>query len=287
MDCMKRAAIVCLLTIGLGGGAHAGGDDWNLVDTGFAPKAPTYWSWSGVYVGAQGGYSFANANFARSTRSMVQYILRESILEAPVSGWATLPSRDGSDTNYGGFIGFNQQWEDIVYGLEANYSSSSLSMSSSDSIGPLLVPGGPNVPAGHDYTYSVTVTSSASVAITDILTLRARAGWATGRFLTYGFFGGAVGRVNVRRFASVNALLIDTNTTTQTSVISPVFLPSNPQHESKSGLFTFGFSAGLGVDVALLESVFLRAEWEYVQFPNIKGINVSINSARAGLGVKF
>lgn len=283
---MKRAVIVCLLTIGLGGGAHAL-DDWDTAHTGLMPGTPTYWNWAGVYIGGQGGYSAANANFARSTRNMVRYILRESVLEAPVSGWATLPKRDTSDTNFGAFVGFNQQWEDVILGLEGNYTRTTLAMTSSDSIGPLLVPGGSGVPAGHDYIYSVSVTSNASVAITDILTLRARAGWAAGRFLPYGFFGAAIGRANVSRFASVSALLYDTDTVAQTTTITPVFFPSNPQQETNSGIFTFGFAGGLGMDVALLSSVFLRAEWEYVQFPNIKGINVSINSARAGVGVKF
>ncbi len=44
---------------------------------------------------------------------------------------------------------------------------------------------------------------------------------------------------------------------------------------------------GLGVEVSILPNMFLRAEWEYVQFAPIHDIQVNINSARVGLGLKF
>jgi len=42
-----------------------------------------------------------------------------------------------------------------------------------------------------------------------------------------------------------------------------------------------------GLDVALTRNVFLRAEYEYVQFAPIANLVVDVNSVRGGLGVKF
>jgi len=49
----------------------------------------------------------------------------------------------------------------------------------------------------------------------------------------------------------------------------------------------FGELAGLGMGVALLPSVFLRGEREYVAFAPDGGIRANINTGRVGLGVKF
>ena len=57
-------------------------------------------------------------------------------------------------------------------------------------------------PDGSTVLYNVTVASAASVAIHDIVTARARAGWAFDRFMPYGFAGLAVGRADVSRFAT-------------------------------------------------------------------------------------
>ena len=254
---------------------------------GMALRAPTYWNWSGSYIGGQGGYSFANAAFGNASNAQIAYILRDTFLESIVSNWTTMPSGDTSNFNYGAFIGFNAQWEDLILGAEANYSRSQLSAASSAVTGPILVHYSGTPPSGHDYSYSVTTSSNASVTITDILTLRGRAGWAAGPLLPYGFVGAAFGRADVSRSASVSALLYDTDTTTSTTTISAVALPSSPQQEVKDGNFVYGFTGGFGVDTALLPNIFLRAEWEYVQFPSIKGVNVTINSARAGIGIKF
>ena len=58
-------------------------------------------------------------------------------------------------------------------------------------------------PDGSTVLYSVIVTSAASVAIHDIVTARARAGWTYDRFMPYGFVGLAVGRADASRFATL------------------------------------------------------------------------------------
>ena len=199
--------------------------------------------------------------------------------------------------SFGGFIGYNFQWDDVVLGAELNYNRMSLGTGAQDTVGPIIIPGAP-LANGSTVQYAVTETSSASVAIHDIVTARARAGWTYDRFMPYGFAGLAVGRADVARFASVTG----TKSTTTQPIFDPVtgallvppitttgvlILPRNPQSQSQGGLIAYGFTAGLGVEVALMQNLFVRAEWEFIEFPNIADFRVSVNSARVGVGLKF
>jgi opacity protein-like surface antigen len=48
-----------------------------------------------------------------------------------------------------------------------------------------------------------------------------------------------------------------------------------------------GWTAGLGFDYMICGNIFLRGEWEYIQFMSIQNTAVTENSVRAGLGYKF
>ena len=66
-----------------------------------------------------------------------------------------------------------------------------------------------------------------------------------------------------------------------------MILPRDPQTVAQDGLVVYGFTAGLGIEAELTHNVFARAEWEFIQFPNVADFRVSTNSARVALGVKF
>lgn len=297
-----RALIMCgLALIGLSGPAIAGGDILRGSQE-FEVGAPIYPRWDGVYLGAGGGYTAGGADFGNGVRSLVSYILRNSILQDDVSSWTTLPKSNTSGWSYGAFAGYNFQWENAVIGVELNYNRMSQSLGATDSIGPLLITDNTGAPAGHSYTYSVRVAANASVNLTDIATFRARMGWAAGDFLPYAFVGLAIGRADVTRWASVTGTVTDNWTETTTFVdafgntvtvstpqssTSALLLPSNPQSETQNGVFAFGYAGGFGVDFALFNNVFMRGEWEYVQFPSIKDIKVNLNNVRGAVGVRF
>src|SRR6266849_2440090 len=61
----------------------------------------------------------------------------------------------------------------------------------------------------------------------------------------------------------------------------------SPEADARNGVFAYGAAAGLGVDVALLPNVFLRGEWEFVQFAPLQGDHIHINTVRTALGLKF
>ena len=50
---------------------------------------------------------------------------------------------------------------------------------------------------------------------------------------------------------------------------------------------TVGFTAGAGLDIALMENVFLRAEYQYAWFDDFNGHKFNVNTVRGGVGVKF
>jgi len=259
--------------------------------------SPTYTRWDGFYFGAQAGMNFATGDFTNATSSMVSYMLANTELQSIVSQWTALPKGSTGGPSYGGFVGYNWQWGEVVTGFELNYNHMSLSTGQHDTIGPILVPGA-SLPDGSTVVYSVKLTSSASVAIHDIMTARARAGWTYDFLMPYGFAGLAVGRADVFRFATLAGT---TKTTTPPPTIDPITgfvvpgvpvtgplnLPRDPQSQSQDGVFAYGFTAGLGLEVALMQNVFMRAEWEFVEFPNINDFRVQVNSVRAAVGVKF
>jgi outer membrane immunogenic protein len=260
--------------------------DWPLRGS----MTPTYIRWDGYYAGGQAGQSYASADFSNGSGSQINFILANTELQPIVSTWTTLPKGTTGGQSFGGFFGYNVQWENVIMGGELNYNHFSLHNGSESSVGPILVPGA-NLPDGSTVLYTITVTSSASLSVTDILTARGRAGWAYDRFLPYAFLGLAVGRFDVTRSTSVTGLK-----TTQGPPVGGVTpppstgilnLPRNPQVEGTEGQIAYGYTAGLGVDISLMPSMFLRAEWEFVQFPNVSDFRVAMNSARLGLGVKF
>ena len=181
------------------------------------PSSPEYMRWDGVSLGATFGWTNMTADFT--------------------DAFAT-PSNTKDSTNsaqFGGFLGYNMQWETLVLGIEGAYNRVN-SLNSSASVG------------GQSATYKLV----------DYGTVRARAGYAFGNFLPYAFVGGAVGRINYNTPARV-----------RDNALAP------------------GFEAGLGMDVAIMPNVFLRAEYEYVLFGPVGGVSSGISTARAGVGIRF
>src|SRR5664279_1156651 len=103
--------------------------------------APTYPRWDGFYFGAQAGRTFGSADFSNGSSSLISYILANSELQDTVSNWTTLPKSITASQSYGGFIGYNVQWGEVITGIELNYNHLALNASAQDSAGPLVVPG--------------------------------------------------------------------------------------------------------------------------------------------------
>ena len=77
----------------------------------------------GWQFGLLAGYGNMNTDFGNSTSSLVGFILRNSTLEAEgvPSSWTTLPSGTTNGAVFGGFIGYNMQWDQLVLGWDLPY----------------------------------------------------------------------------------------------------------------------------------------------------------------------
>jgi outer membrane immunogenic protein len=277
-----RRVIYVLLAFVFAPSAFA--DDLSWI-TGAQPAAPMNVNgWAGIYLGGQVSYSGAGGNFSNTTQGPVAFALRNTTLEEQVmpSNWQVLGQANHSATGFGGFAGYNTQFERLVLGVEANYDQANLSLIAPNSPISRQTSAGGNI-------YDVTISGSGSVTDLNFGTLRARAGWALGNFLPYAFTGVAVGHANVNIAATVSGIENPQNRPcTPLGAAAPACVPfSFTGTAGKSGEWMVGFTFGGGLDVALTRNVFLRAEYEYVQFAPIANLVVDVNSVRGGLGVKF
>jgi outer membrane immunogenic protein len=246
----------------------------------FAPGPATYAAWSGFYVGGQGGYTHAESTFGTGARSML-----DDLFEMTSSGnprIAVPMSQSLEDTagasSYGGFIGYNAQFENVVVGIEANYNRTSLNLTATETV-PLILPD------------IGTASMSSTGHITDYGTLRLRAGYVLGRFMPYAMVGIAAGRGDFTDSARLQYIPVE-NGVAQ----APVDLSGSAQ---QNGKIAYGWAAGAGVDIMLTGSIFVRGEYEFVQFtssgtaPVLVGSGepldhqLNLNTFRGAVGFKF
>lgn len=233
--------------------------------------------WDGLVLGGSYGYSNLSADFGNATSSEIAYILRDTTLEdefAP-SSWTTLPKGITNGNQYGFFLGYNWQMDPLVLGVDVGYNRpASLESDVSDTLAR-------EVTTSDNVTHDVYLQSSASLKLVDYATVRARAGYAFGQFLPYAMLGVGIGRFNYTTSATV------TDYWTASGSSTPVQYGPLTQSNSQDNVYVAGFDAGLGIDVAILPNVFLRAEWEYIFWGPVNGIKPSLNTGRVGLGIRF
>src|SRR5260370_14027771 len=73
-------------------------------------------TWDGAYVGAHFGGVASGTDFSNATKSLVAFLLRNTTIENEnhVSDWTTLSKGDTTGMSYGGFAGYNMQWDQAV-----------------------------------------------------------------------------------------------------------------------------------------------------------------------------
>jgi opacity protein-like surface antigen len=255
---------------------------------GYAP-VPAVRNWDGWYVGGQASYSVANINLGQTEQSLIDFILRNTIIQGPVDTLTVLGRHHEQSFGYGAFVGRNWQWEDVVLGVEANYIHiNGLTASESNFIARRFDnPPGSTLPAGHTDEFNVAVSGTARLQIKDAMTFRGRAGWVCGDFLPYMFGGLAVGRIAAMRSASVTVVETDINNTVSPATTTLVSVLSGSASDGRSNTYAPGWTAGLGTEMAIFGNLFARVEWEYIRFVNVKGMQSEMNSAHLGIGYKF
>ncbi|HEY1154253.1 MAG TPA: outer membrane beta-barrel protein [Pseudolabrys sp.] len=286
IDTMRRTRhslciVAVTVMVAAGGTARAEdfGDDF-LRGT-LAPfSSSSYQDWSGVNFGVMINRSSQSTDFGSGTSDLISYMLRNTTIEneGHVSEWTTAGKTTTSANGYGAFLGYNYEIEPRLYiGVDATYNrfSSAPTSGYSDTIARSFL-------TSTSYNYNVNLNTSSSISLRDYGTLRARLGYSFGQFLPYAILGGAVGRVDVARQATVG---------TSATYVGGGGLPNIPfgqqtQSDNRSAI-AYGLVAGAGIDAMILPNVFLRAEYEFVQFTPVNGIKMNLQTGRVGVGMKF
>lgn len=168
--------------------------------------------WSGYYVGLHGAMGRTELNFTEGMGAL--------------PGADPLGKESSSSSGFGGFVGYNAQWDEALLGVELNYTYGDFGGSKTVTVGPL--------------------TTFGSIDIDHMATARFRAGWAPGMFMPYIFGGVAFGIADVARTVTNGGVVIG-------SIVQ----------DSRT---VYGYAGGAGVELLVFGNAFLRAEFEYSKF---------------------
>lgn len=282
---MKTALGAMALALAVSGGAQA-------ADMPLRGSLPGYevapaMDWGGFYVGGFGGLGTMNMNLNGGSQNYVNDVLRGyafgdgSSQGSTISNLMHLDQVKRSPTVFGAFVGYQMQFEDAVIGIEADYTRLGGGRGGATSFTPpasLLI-------SGTGFVDRITPTASASAELMDYWTLRGRAGWAYGRVMPYVTAGVALARGS----AAFGYQASCTRTITDATANPSPFCVGGVAPTSRGGGATtaFGYTAGIGVEALITNNLFVRAEYQIVNIPSMAGVPILLQTARAGIGLKY
>lgn len=299
---MRIATLGLLAVLASASGVAAADLDYGYLrgtDDGYA-AAPLV-DWSGFYVGGHGGYSAAGLGFGNTFQPIVANALRYTVAEEEMkaSSYLSVHSKHTSATTYGAFVGYNLQFDDVVFGIEADYTYFGKTGTSYDSIARFG-------DTKDGYLTAVALDGRASTEIKDYGTIRGRLGYAFGSFLPYVTGGVAVGRatvtdtVAIQNFGYDKATYVANLRSTAPAYVNhygyTYFDQANPANSVVAPAQIYGGSKkvtiggvalGAGLEFAITSNILLRGEYQYVLFNDFKGHSAEINTVRGGAAVKF
>ncbi|MGL4727687.1 MAG: outer membrane protein [Bosea sp. (in: a-proteobacteria)] len=235
-------------------------------------------NWDGLTIGVHAGVSRSYFDFDNSLQTVASGPLRQTILlsEQNPPGWIRTRSGEDRGMNFGGAIGYNYMIDDILLGFEADYTRINQGHTSADFIAR-------QVGTSDGTTHNVTLTSNQTVRLDDYATARIRIGAAYGRFLPFLTLGGAVGRFDVNKSVRIDYAFRQNGAPNFNNALG---FPTTATDNRKSH-YGYGLAAGAGVDVAITDFAFIRGEYQFVRFSDVRGSTVDVNTVRAMGGVKF
>ena len=281
-------------------GIEAGAADYNGTALRGSIAPPPYQEpslFDGVYIGGTGSYSSANLSATTTARNLAATTYYgtdyENKASPSASSFVNVRKQTGQNGGYGGFVGYNSTWDDVVVGVEADYQRIGIKASSAFDTGYHNFDTGRTVDVqiGTDSTgnpitktYAVggnfRITGTDRTRITDVATLRGRAGYAMGNVLPYLTLG--VAGAHGQRVTSI------TTTDFYSTQFGRISLDNvATRTQSNRDRFVAGLALGAGIDYAITPGIFFRAEYQYLKFSSFGGANIDLSSARAGVAAKF
>lgn len=236
--------------------------------------------WNGYYIGGlasmgsfaidpRTGSSDLAARVLRNTTIETQYNASRLIQPAPFSLRGAM---------FGGFAGYNAQFEEAVVGLEVDYLRFGKAGSSTDTIARQF-------PNSGNFVESVNMTGGNTTRIDHLVTLRARAGYAMGNIMPFVTGGLALGHGTVSNFVTITAQGQAPDPTQPPSSV-PYLVNYPTVSSTRTNAFMMGFTGGAGVE-AMFGGLILRGEYLFTRLQAQGGAIIDINQARVGAGVKF
>jgi outer membrane immunogenic protein len=255
-----RRLLVAAMMFGAASGAQAADmPDFPALRGGFTDGLnTTRVNWQGFYIGGQAGYGSSDESFSGSNTNLLAALISDNVIQQMgVSQWNLGLGKNS--TRAPGYASY-------LHGSFGGTSSAFKELRS----GSVL---------SDNFFHDVSVKSSATIAISDMATFRARAAYAYGCFMPYLFGGFALGNADITRSVLV------TDGVSRVPLGPFTALQPLSSDDAVHNHLIYGYTAGLGVDINLVGGLFLRAEWEYVRFT--AAVDTNINTVRAGLGYKF
>lgn len=219
-----------------------------------APWAPGF-SWSGCYIGAQGGGGFMKDSMTGSVGLDSEGIGGLSTSDSSYYGDPIFHAGGGT---VGGQLGCNYQWGQAVLGVEGEGWWSSLTDRYTDNSTTTVFDPGSSFTQTFAYTDQSTLTNRWNMAIS------LRAGWAFDRVLLYAKAGAVWGKFNFSASASEVESYSDTG------------IYRSEMYTATSSQVLPGMLLGWGIEYAITNNWIARVEADYVNF-NISNVNYAAN----------
>ncbi len=244
--------------------------------------------WSGFYAGGFGGFGQMEFEPRTAATGLVRRMLSNSVYLNPGRADDVIMNRRTTSNNivYGGFVGYNWMIDDYVVGAEFDYTRGQMKGSASGGRAGSFSDPDVNAVPRIDYRYNVNVLNR--LKLTEFGTARLRFGVPFGSIMPFATAGIALGRFSYRNEANATGEARNVTDSNGTTIFGPWTQNMNASLKDNSRTrFAFGYALGGGVDWALSQNIFLRAELQHVRFGNTGDMTASINSARAGAALKF
>lgn len=241
--------------------------------------------WSGFYVGGHGGYTSAALGFKNALSPMVYQRSHDSTAESDFNASTLLSpaSKRVGSASFGGYVGYNVQYDDFVFGLEADYTQFGRQGYAQDSIGRTKT-------NTLNLQETLRLNGTSATRINDYGTLRARLGYAIDSLMPYVTGGVAIGRARAADTLNYYDAAFDVSaynanlagTKTYVNSFNAAYLDTRSRTKTIAGV-----ALGAGLEYAITPNILLRAEYQYVLFNSFDGHKVNLNTVRAGAAIKF